>query len=168
MHRFCFTLLFALAALTSAASDTHPTGIGILPAEFTLSGSEARQRLSVVAKQDDRIAAAILTGVELTSSDPQIVTIQGGIAVAVADGSALITATVGDQTATAKVTVTGTADKHTWSFRNDVQSVFSRIGCNTGACHGALAGKGGFRLSLRGYDPDADYFCLTREARATG
>ncbi len=165
MHRFCFTLLFALAALTSAASDTHPTGIGILPAEFTLSGSEARQRLSVVAKQDDRIAAAILTGVELTSSDPQIVTIQGGIAVAVADGSALITATVGDQTATAKVTVTGTADKHTWSFRNDVQSVFSRIGCNTGACHGALAGKGGFRLSLRGYDPDADYFCLTREAR---
>ncbi|MCB1236427.1 MAG: DUF1553 domain-containing protein, partial [Verrucomicrobiae bacterium] len=38
-------------------------------------------------------------------------------------------------------------------------------GCNMGACHGALAGKGGFRLSLRGYDPETDHYRITREAR---
>ena len=51
------------------------------------------------------------------------------------------------------------------SFRHDVLPIFSKAGCNTGGCHGALAGKGGFRLSLFGYNPDADYLSLTREAR---
>jgi hypothetical protein len=51
------------------------------------------------------------------------------------------------------------------SFRNDVQPVLSKVGCNSGACHGALAGKGGFKLSLRGYDAMADYLAITRNAR---
>ncbi len=50
------------------------------------------------------------------------------------------------------------------SFRNDVLPVLSKSGCNSGPCHGALAGKNGFKLSLRGYDPDADYRALTRVA----
>ncbi len=52
-----------------------------------------------------------------------------------------------------------------WSFRNHVQSVLYKAGCSTGACHGALAGKGGFKLSLRGYNTERDYFTITREAR---
>ena len=51
------------------------------------------------------------------------------------------------------------------SFRNDVLPVLSKLGCNAGACHGALAGKGGFRLSLQGYDPKSDHFNISREAR---
>src|SRR5262249_28259303 len=42
----------------------------------------------------------------------------------------------------------------------------TRAGCNAGACHGALAGKGGMKLSLRGFDPDSDWFVLTRQANA--
>src|SRR5439155_19856041 len=34
--------------------------------------------------------------------------------------------------------------------------------CNSGACHGAAAGKKGFKISLRGYDPANDYLSLTR------
>ncbi|MEC9094063.1 MAG: DUF1549 and DUF1553 domain-containing protein [Planctomycetota bacterium] len=51
------------------------------------------------------------------------------------------------------------------SFRNDVLPVLSKLGCNSGACHGALAGKGGFRLSLRGFDPVADHFNIAKQAR---
>src|SRR5579883_1407373 len=51
------------------------------------------------------------------------------------------------------------------SFRNHVLPLMTRAGCNSGACHGALAGKGGLKLSLRGYDPESDYFVLTRQAR---
>jgi hypothetical protein len=47
-------------------------------------------------------------------------------------------------------------------FRTDVIAALSRAGCNQGACHGSPQGKGGFRLSLRGYDPDLDLFTLTR------
>jgi hypothetical protein len=50
------------------------------------------------------------------------------------------------------------------SFRNQVIPLLTRAGCNSGACHGALAGKGGLKLSLRGYDPEADHFVLTRQA----
>lgn len=38
-------------------------------------------------------------------------------------------------------------------FIRDVNPVLSRLGCNQGTCHGAQAGKNGFKLSLRGYDP---------------
>jgi hypothetical protein len=48
------------------------------------------------------------------------------------------------------------------SFRNEVMGVLSRSGCNQGTCHGNLNGKGGFKLSLRGQDPDFDYSALTR------
>ena len=35
------------------------------------------------------------------------------------------------------------------SFRNDIVPILSKANCNSGGCHGAMAGKGGFRLSLR-------------------
>ena len=49
------------------------------------------------------------------------------------------------------------------SFRVDVMATLSKAGCNLGVCHGNQNGKGGFRLSLRGQDPQADYVSLTRE-----
>ncbi|HEY7314395.1 MAG TPA: DUF1549 and DUF1553 domain-containing protein [Gemmataceae bacterium] len=49
------------------------------------------------------------------------------------------------------------------SFRNDVMAVLSRAGCNQGACHGNQNGKNGFKLSLRGQDPDFDLDALTRD-----
>lgn len=56
------------------------------------------------------------------------------------------------------------AKADTPSFRNQVLPILTKAGCNSGACHGALAGKGGFKLSLRGYDPITDHFVLTRQA----
>ncbi|MFO0930764.1 MAG: DUF1549 and DUF1553 domain-containing protein [Gemmataceae bacterium] len=50
------------------------------------------------------------------------------------------------------------------SFRNDVMAVLSRAGCNSGACHGNLNGKGGFKLSLRGQDAAVDLTAVTRDA----
>src|SRR6266566_2799439 len=52
------------------------------------------------------------------------------------------------------------------SFRNDVMAVLSKAGCNAGNCHGNKNGKGGFKLSLRGQDPDLDFAALTRDMQA--
>jgi len=49
------------------------------------------------------------------------------------------------------------------SFRNEVIPVLTKHGCATGACHGSPSGKGGFRLSLRGFDPVLDELTLIRE-----
>ena len=42
-------------------------------------------------------------------------------------------------------------------------AVISKAGCNAGSCHGNATGKGGFKLSLRGQDPDLDWQALTRD-----
>jgi len=49
------------------------------------------------------------------------------------------------------------------SFRNDIMAVLSKAGCNQGTCHGNQNGKNGFKLSLRGEDPEYDFFALTRD-----
>src|SRR2546423_10737185 len=50
------------------------------------------------------------------------------------------------------------------SFRNHVLPVLTKATCNSGACHGALAGKGGLKLSLRGFAPSTDYDVLTHQS----
>jgi len=51
------------------------------------------------------------------------------------------------------------------SFRNDVQAVIAKAGCNLGTCHGNATGKGGFKMSLRGSDLDLDYSALTQDVQ---
>jgi hypothetical protein len=51
------------------------------------------------------------------------------------------------------------------SFELDVQPIFTRLGCNAGACHGKSRGQNGFQLSLLGFNPDFDFIALTQEAR---
>src|SRR2546425_12748436 len=43
------------------------------------------------------------------------------------------------------------------SFVRDVMPILNKVGCSAGTCHGAAKGKNGFKLSLRGYDPEFDY-----------
>src|ERR1041385_8765857 len=50
------------------------------------------------------------------------------------------------------------ADKVT--FLRDVEPILNKVGCTSGTCHGAAKGKNGFKLSLRGYDPEFDYQAL--------
>ncbi len=54
----------------------------------------------------------------------------------------------------------------TYDFVRDVNPVLSRLGCNSGTCHGAQAGKNGFQLSLRGYDPVGDIRALSDDLSA--
>lgn len=57
------------------------------------------------------------------------------------------------------------AEPERLQFKRDVVPALTRAGCNSGACHGSFAGRGGFRLSLLGFDPELDFDALTREAR---
>ncbi|MCS6865790.1 MAG: DUF1549 and DUF1553 domain-containing protein [Gemmataceae bacterium] len=48
-------------------------------------------------------------------------------------------------------------------FERHIMGLLSKVGCNLGSCHGSFQGKGGFRLSLFGYEPALDYANLTRD-----
>jgi hypothetical protein len=54
----------------------------------------------------------------------------------------------------------GAAETPKVNFLRDVAPILNKTGCTNGTCHGAAKGKNGFKLSLRGYDPQFDYEAL--------
>ncbi len=48
-------------------------------------------------------------------------------------------------------------------FDTEIIPLLTRYGCNAGACHGAAVGRGGFKLSLYGGDPAADFDAVTQQ-----
>jgi hypothetical protein len=157
------SFLAAILTVSLPAFGEDPSALVFDTAEFTLGGPRAEQQLVIsgtFANNEVRDASHL---VELTSSDAKVVRIDKGIARPVADGAATITAKIGGATATAKVTVKEMAMPHPVSFKQDTLAALNKAGCNAGACHGSPSGKGGFRLSLRGFDPPLDILTLRSE-----
>jgi len=50
-------------------------------------------------------------------------------------------------------------------FGTEVVPILSKLGCNSGGCHGKATGQNGFQLSLLGFEPESDYESLVNEAR---
>src|SRR3954468_22242415 len=55
--------------------------------------------------------------------------------------------------------------ERSYHFENDIVPILSRHGCNSSGCHGKAEGQNGFKLSVFGFDPPADYDALTKEGR---
>ncbi|HUY31287.1 MAG TPA: DUF1553 domain-containing protein [Pirellulales bacterium] len=164
-HQQNFTIALALLGAGLASHSRADDVLVLLPAEIKLSGAEARQKLLVEQLRDGHFVGQLTEGVSFESSNPAVVAVEEGEARPKANGQATITAKAGDRSATATVAVDGLEKPFRWSFRNHVESVLAKSGCNSGACHGAQAGKNGFKLSLRGYDPLGDFQTITRQAR---
>lgn len=138
----------------------------VYPPELTFQNSRVARSILVVEETAGRTTAERTAEANLTSTNPAVITVTPtGQVTPVADGKAEVLARVGEQKVRIPVTVSGLAQPRVPGFLNHVQAILTRAGCNSGACHGALAGKGGLKLSLRGYDPEADHFVLTRQAR---
>ena len=102
--------------------------------------------------------------VEWVSSNPSVAVVtSNGRVIPKSNGTATIVARKGSLESGTTVKVIAMEDPARVSFRRDVIPSFSQAGCNTGACHGTPTGKGGFRLSLRGYLPDQDFSILSHE-----
>jgi hypothetical protein len=81
------------------------------------------------------------------------------------EGTAEVRVRLGTQTAAVSVRVRDFASYPPVHFGNDVVPLFSKLGCNSGGCHGKASGQNGFKLSVFGFDPRADYDALVKEAR---
>ncbi len=168
---FVLFVLFVVPPSFSSVSPCYaaPAESGdelvLLPASARLVGPHARQRF-VVERSEKGIGVGDLTGRATFAVDnPRVAVVdRDGFVQPVGDGLATITATVDGRVARGFVSVEGADRDEPWSFRNHVEAVLTRQGCNAGACHGAAAGKNGFRLTLRGYGPEIDYATLTRQS----
>ena len=141
-YRVIFTFILGsyLVWTTQALADDSLT---ILPETVSLTGPHASQRLLVEELKNGNLYGQVTEGVTFHSSNPKVVRLENGVAFPVGNGKATITATFGKRSASVSVKVDQQESKKGWSFRNHVQPVLAKTGCNSGACHGAASGKNG-------------------------
>ncbi len=151
------------AAAKEAVSQTMHK-MEVAPTECRLDGRRATQQMLATAWNVDGSIRDATRSVEWVVRDPRIAKVDArGRVIPLRDGTTEVLARFGSFEVASKVTVRGMSEPSPVSFRRDVIPAFSQAGCNMGACHGTPTGKGGFRLSLRGYLPDQDFQILTRE-----
>lgn len=163
-------LLFVAAALVALAApagaqEKLPAGAKVTkltvgPAKVEIAGPFAYAQLLVTATLDN---GELFDATRLAKfAAPKHATVSAaGQVRPTADGTGDVAVSFEGQTVTVPVAVKGFKEDVPVSFVTDVQPVLSKLGCNAGTCHGAQAGKNGFKLSLRGYDPIYDFRALT-------
>ena len=88
-----------------------------------------------------------------------------GRIVPLTNGSTTVTATYGDKVVEVPVTTANCDVNLPINFGNQIVPIFTKLGCNSGGCHGKASGQNGFKLSLLGFEPEVDYSALVKEAR---
>lgn len=139
-------------------------GIEIAPASIALDGPRSLQHLVVTATMKDGATADVTDRVAFSIANPRLLKISGGILYPVADGETRITAKIGRLASNAGVTVRHAGAPASVEFVNDIMPILSKAGCNSTACHGSPVGKGGFKLSLFGYEPELDQPAIVKDA----
>jgi hypothetical protein len=148
----------------SAQVISKPASLMIQPAAVVLTGPRAVRQLLVTGKYADGSIRDLTAVCEYSSDTASVASVQaGGLVQAAKNGTTKLVLRAAGLTATVPVTVKEFEVKTPVSFRQEVIAALNVGGCNAGACHGTPSGKGGFKLSLRGYDPAADYLQLTRD-----
>ncbi len=137
--------------------------LSVDPPVVALSGSTDAAQLVVTATLRDGTTADATRAVTGQWSDDVARLDAGGQIKPVRDGSARLALALGGASVAVPVEIRETQAPLHPDYVRDVMPVLSRLGCNTGTCHGAQDGRNGFKLSLRGYDPDFDVLGLTDE-----
>jgi hypothetical protein len=138
--------------------------IQVFPAKVRLCGPAAVQRLVVLARGPDGRTIDRSAEARLESLAPERIKIDDGAIRPVADGSGEVVVRIPGGEARVLVEVTRAKEPRMVSFRNEIVPVLTKLGCNQGACHGSQHGKGGFKLSLLGFEAESDYTSIVKSA----
>ena len=137
----------------------------VAPTKIDLKGLDDAMQLVITAKLAERLQD-LTTDVKYTVANPQIATVNAaGRITPLANGSTEIVATFGDKVVKIPVTSINCDVNLPINFANQIVPIFTKLGCNSGGCHGKASGQNGFKLSLLGFEPEVDYIALVKEAR---
>jgi len=163
---FSLAALGWLSATSLAASDNDkPTRIEVLPGRAILEGPRAAQRLIVVGTYADGSQRDLSGVARLEPANPEVVSIGAeGVLRPSSDGKTEVVVIAKGETRRIPVEVRQSKSERLVSYRHEVQPILTKLGCNQGACHGSQHGKGGFRLSLLGFETEEDYTSVVKSA----
>lgn len=164
-----------IAALLCALACSGPSAVGrdlatiqrvsVQPPAIEISGRDRQQQLVVTGICADGSQMDLTHSAVIRVLDPSIATIDAALLSGLQEGETRIRIEAGNTVATIPLRVSNFRNYPPIHFEGDVLPLFSKLGCNSGGCHGKQSGQNGFRLSVFGFDPHADYDALVREGR---
>ena len=167
MRRFFppFAVLLALTGPALAAAPATVAELTVNPTSLAIRGADDGPQLLLTGTHEGR--ALDLSGdATYTVADPAIARVRpDGRVIPLANGTTEITATVSGKTVKVPVKVSSMETALPINFPNQIEPILTKLSCNSGGCHGKIAGQNGFRLSLLGFEPEFDYMTLVKESR---
>ncbi|WP_020475503.1 DUF1549 domain-containing protein [Zavarzinella formosa] len=147
------SLVFGIAPARAAVVVTPPA--------VRLDNPEASQQLLVTLPAADGTRTA-----KYEIADPAIAGVDAaGMVTPKAEGRTEVRITHSGETIRIPVEVTGLKAPRPVSFEQEIIPILTKASCNSGGCHGKAEGQAGFKLSVFGFDPAADYQALVNDAR---
>ena len=169
---FMLTCLILVGLLPAAewgiAVGAEPVAGGafqVHPGAVELTGPGALRGLLVRARSEDGRDLDLTQRVIYQTDSPHFQVDDRGVLRALSDGTGTVEIQYKDQRQSVAVRVSQTTVPRTFHFEDDILPILSKYGCNTSGCHGKAEGQNGFKLSVFGFDPLADFAALTKEGR---
>lgn len=136
------------------------------PTKIALKGADDAQQLIITANLAGGRLQDLSGDVKYDVADGKVVRVTtSGRVIPLTTGATEITAVYGDKSIKVPVTTEAVDENLPINFANQIVPIFTKLGCNSGGCHGKASGQNGFKLSLLGFEPEVDYMALVKEAR---
>lgn len=147
-----------------APADVH--ALIAYPASIALVGSDESRQLIVSGAIKNGQQQDLSGDAKYEVADNKVVRVTtSGRVLPVGNGMTTITIRYGEKAISIPVRAEKIDENLPINFANHVVPIFSKLGCNSGGCHGKSGGQNGFALSLFGFVPEMDYAALVKEAR---
>ena len=158
--------VFAFCGALTCCISPAQAELRVSPTAIVLDRPEASQQVLVTEVNGEKlrditrdVKYEVVGSTSLVKADPD------GLLRPLVEGTSQLIIRHGAEEARIPVTVTGLQNPIPVSFANEVLPILTKGRCNSGGCHGKAEGQNGFKLSLFGFDAQADYEALTKEGK---
>ena len=164
------SLLTALATCVpvfgdEALRDWQVESLEVLPPALQIGGANPNQQILVTALGTDGHRYDVTHEATLHTGDEALAVVKTAVVRGVRDGQTDLTVRFGSASAKIPVVVASAEAHPPVHFVNDIVPLFAKLRCNGSGCHGKQSGQNGFKLSVFGFDPGADFRALVMEGR---
>nr|MBC8289976.1 Ig-like domain-containing protein [Planctomycetota bacterium] len=161
--RYRFLSPFLLSSFLVASVEAAGP-LTVYPETIELTGRDSRQQV-IVSVSAGRFTGDVTREATFEVADADVASVdRSGVVTPLKSGATQLTVKHQNLTATVQVKVASGDTDLPLDFGRDIVPILTRRGCNGGGCHGKTTGRGGFRLSLFGYNPNLDFESITRDS----
>ena len=171
MRILASAMLLMSCGAAAAENDRLPKAsdireLQVYPTKVGLRGSDDAPQLIVTAMLTNGKTCDLSADATYKVGDAKVAEVlKSGRIMPVGNGSTTITVAFAGKTISIPLAASAIGENLPINFPNQVVPIFTKLGCNSGGCHGKASGQNGFKLSLLGFEPELDYMTLVKEGR---